>query len=80
MSIISKPACPLTPQFVDFVPQRSAQMASQGLRVLALALKKISSASARDMAADTKNTAAAESSLTFVGLIGLINPARSGVK
>lgn len=37
----------------------------------------VSSGAARDMAADAKNAAGPESGLVFVGLIGLIDPARS---
>ena len=66
-------------QFVEYLSQQSAQMASSGLRVLALAIRKVSKSDATAIAASNK-AALAETELSFVGLIGLIDPPKAGVK
>ncbi|KAJ3300166.1 P-type ATPase [Borealophlyctis nickersoniae] len=73
------PAVPLSDEFVEVVSQRSTQMASSGLRVLGLAMKFVTPQGAVDIINAKKETAA-ESELVFVGLIGLIDPAKAGVK
>ncbi|KAG2232000.1 hypothetical protein INT48_004810 [Thamnidium elegans] len=57
---------------VNRVLQKSARMADGGLRVLALAYKKYSSGSSLDEYA--------EAELTFIGLVGIIDPCKTGVK
>ncbi|KAI8076997.1 hypothetical protein BDF21DRAFT_439139 [Thamnidium elegans] len=57
---------------VNRVLQKSARMADGGLRVLALAYKKYSSGSSLDEYA--------EAGLTFIGLVGIIDPCKTGVK
>ncbi|KAI8622422.1 hypothetical protein BC830DRAFT_1089015 [Chytriomyces sp. MP71] len=73
------PETPLTDDYGNFISQRSEDMASQGLRVLALALRKVSRAEAHKIIGSKKQSEA-ESNLIFVGLIGLIDPPKAGVR
>ncbi|KAJ3413577.1 P-type ATPase [Chytridiales sp. JEL 0842] len=70
---------PLSDEYVNYISDRSVLMAGQGLRVLALAMKKVSNNEAQRII-DSKKQEAAESELVFVGLIGLIDPPKLGVK
>ncbi|KAJ3215942.1 P-type ATPase [Dinochytrium kinnereticum] len=70
---------PLTDSFVNYVSDRSGNMAGGGLRVLALALRRVSVEEGRKIL-DAKREDEAEKELTFVGLIGLIDPPKRGVK
>ncbi|KAI8814697.1 hypothetical protein BJ742DRAFT_671382 [Cladochytrium replicatum] len=67
--------------FVTYVSERAGHMASSGLRVLALAMRKLDGGRGQGEAilAESKSSAA-ETELTFVGLIGLIDPPKAGVK
>ncbi|KAI9095800.1 hypothetical protein DFS34DRAFT_715780 [Phlyctochytrium arcticum] len=70
---------PVTDAFVDLISQKASDMASGGLRVLALAMRRV----APDVGAsiiNSKKESAAETDLTFLGLIGLIDPAKQGVQ
>ncbi|KAI8913353.1 hypothetical protein EDD86DRAFT_187599 [Gorgonomyces haynaldii] len=71
------PSQPIDESFIEFISKKSAQMASGGLRVLALAVKTVSDP---DEIIKAKKPSAAESDLIFVGLIGLIDPPKQGVK
>ncbi|KAL2916648.1 hypothetical protein HK105_203760 [Polyrhizophydium stewartii] len=73
------PTRPLDNAFVDYVSKRSSLMASSGLRVLALAMRKVTADEATTIVKANKHKAA-ESELIFVGLIGLIDPPKAGVK
>ncbi|ORY43768.1 calcium ATPase [Rhizoclosmatium globosum] len=73
------PAEQLTDEYVNYISARSEFMAAQGLRVLALAIRKVTKTDAKRII-DTKKQSEAESELTFVGLIGLIDPPKAGVK
>lgn len=66
-------------EFVDRISKKSAQMASGGLRVLALAIRRVSLNEANNIIHSNKSNSA-ESDLIFVGLIGLIDPPKQGVK
>ncbi|EGF84084.1 hypothetical protein BATDEDRAFT_15466 [Batrachochytrium dendrobatidis JAM81] len=65
--------------FVDYISKRSSIMASSGLRVLALAMRKVTADEGLGIA-KANSYKAAESQLVFVGLIGLIDPPKEGVK
>ncbi|KAI8598649.1 hypothetical protein EDD21DRAFT_309104, partial [Dissophora ornata] len=66
---------PLTEEFYDHVQDASGRMADEGLRVLGLAFKKV-----KFNGGGVMNERYAESELIFLGLIGLIDPARAGVQ
>ncbi|CEP01863.1 hypothetical protein PBRA_008806 [Plasmodiophora brassicae] len=68
-------ATPLTGAFVDHVSTRSERMAAQGLRVLALACRAVPRSQVDAMV----DSAQAETAMVFIGLVGLIDPARPGV-
>ncbi|KAI9207945.1 uncharacterized protein BJ171DRAFT_492135 [Polychytrium aggregatum] len=70
---------PLDDRYVAYVSERATSMASKGLRVLALAMKRQSVAEGSNIIAGKKESLA-ESNLGFVGLIGLIDPPKEGVK
>ncbi|KAJ3019984.1 P-type ATPase [Thoreauomyces humboldtii] len=70
---------PMTDAFVELVSHKASTMASRGLRVLALAMRKVSPAEAQEIIL-AKKESAAERELVFIGLIGLIDPAKAGVK
>ncbi|KAG0173953.1 P-type ATPase [Apophysomyces sp. BC1015] len=62
---------PITESFVAQVSDESTRMATSGLRVLGLGLKKLQTGDSEDFT---------ESDLSFVGLVGLIDPPKEGVK
>jgi Ca2+-transporting ATPase len=67
--------------YANTILSHSSVMASRGLRVLGLGMRNLTNS---DPSPDTilaaKNPNEAEKKLTFVGLIGLIDPPRKGVK
>ena len=69
----------LNDDFVNSLTSKSESMASNGLRVLALALRRVTIDQAQKIV-DSKKPEEAENDLTFVGLIGLIDPPKNGVK
>ncbi|TPX72328.1 hypothetical protein SpCBS45565_g00603 [Spizellomyces sp. 'palustris'] len=70
---------PVGDQFIELVSQKASTMASSGLRVLALAMRHVTAQEAEEII-NAKKESAAEQKLTFIGLIGLIDPAKEGVK
>lgn len=73
------PSVPLTDEYVELLSTQSAQMASCGLRVLAMAVKRISTGEGSRIFKSQKHSEA-ESELSFVGIVGLIDPPKPGVK
>lgn len=75
-------ACPsalINEKYVEFISARSSMMASSGLRVLALAIRRVNAEQGMGII-NSKSAEASESDLCFVGLIGLIDPPKAGVK
>lgn len=70
----------ITEEYEQQVAKKSTEMASLGLRVLGLALRNLESAQEAQSIIDSKDSKQAESNLTYIGLIGLIDPPRQGVK
>ncbi|KAI9353333.1 hypothetical protein DFJ73DRAFT_624448 [Zopfochytrium polystomum] len=70
---------PISTGFVEYLSDRNASMAGKGLRVLALAMRKMTREEAVDVAG-SKKVERAENDLCFVGLIGMIDPPKQGVK
>ncbi|RGB43783.1 hypothetical protein C1646_616641 [Rhizophagus diaphanus] len=68
----------LNDDFVDLVSEQSSRMASKGLRVLGLAFKSVTSEE-NSPSSPNANPLFAEDNLTFVGLIGLIDPPKKAV-
>lgn len=66
--------CAVGTKIIGSVTERNAEMASQALRVLGVAYKDV------DAIPDDLSTETLESGLTFVGLIGMIDPPRLEVK
>ncbi|TPX67302.1 hypothetical protein CcCBS67573_g07541 [Chytriomyces confervae] len=73
------PAAEMSDEYGNYISERAEAMAGQGLRVLAFAIRKVPLADATRIIA-SKKQAEAESNLTFLGLIGLIDPPKAGVK
>lgn len=76
---------PLGEEFDTKVSKESSRMASQGLRILGLAYKEVPLVSSSTLTDDTMNepmvpTEYMEQGLIFIGLIGLIDPPKKGVK
>jgi P-type Ca2+ transporter type 2C len=69
----SEATAPLNDAYVNYISEQSSTMASSGLRVLALALRRVTRLEAKRIL-DSKKQEEAETDLTFVGLIGLIDP------
>lgn len=67
------PDVPMSNAFLQLVSRNSSRMAESGLRVLALAIRKVSLVDAQSIYQSKKSTES-EQNLTFVGLIGLIDP------
>ncbi|ORX64077.1 calcium ATPase [Anaeromyces robustus] len=61
------------------IATRNEQMASRGLRVLALALRKVGHDEAKAIV-KSENMTESEKDLSFIGLIGLIDPPKKGVR
>ncbi|KAI9139413.1 hypothetical protein BKA69DRAFT_1086161 [Paraphysoderma sedebokerense] len=70
-------ATPLNDSAVALISEQSSAMASRGLRVLGLAIRKLPSIPSLSTPAELQKM---ESELNFVGLIGLIDPPKKGVK
>ncbi|CAG8747382.1 26483_t:CDS:2, partial [Racocetra persica] len=80
----------LSDKFIDIVSDQSSRMASRGLRVLGLAFKPVyddissssrfSHDSEKSQDTPTVNPLFDETDLTFIGLIGLIDPPKKAVK
>jgi len=64
---------PLTEQYVDFVSAQAEKMANAGLRVLGFAIRRVNDEEGIGIIKAKKDTES-EKSLSFVGLIGLIDP------
>lgn len=64
---------PLSEDYVEYLSNQCEAMASCGLRVLAVALRKVSADEGKEIIKVGKHHAA-ESNLSFIGLIGLIDP------
>jgi Ca2+-transporting ATPase len=69
----SLPSKELDEEFLEYLSLQSAEMASCGLRVLAMAMKNVSEEEGASIIKSGKH-AMSESKLTFVGLIGLLDP------
>ena len=67
-------------EYMDLVSRQSSSMASLGLRVLGLACRFLSSKQEAEAIIEKKDSKESEKDLVFVGLIGLIDPPREGVK
>ena len=61
--------------YIDYVSTMNHEMASSGLRVLGLAIRKVSVQAASEILA-SKQDSESEKDLVFLGLIGLIDPAK----
>ncbi|KXS13793.1 calcium ATPase, partial [Gonapodya prolifera JEL478] len=68
-----------TDEFEQAISEKSNKLASQGLRVLVLAVRVVSFEDADAMVKSGKPSVA-EQDLVFVGLIGLIDPPKQGVR
>ncbi|OUM68426.1 hypothetical protein PIROE2DRAFT_19856 [Piromyces sp. E2] len=69
----------LTNEVKSLIATRNEQMASRGLRVLALAVRKVGHEEAEAIVKSEKMEQS-ETQLSFVGLIGLIDPPKKGVR
>lgn len=65
--------------FINLVGETSSNMASKGLRVLALGIRYLKLEEAKNIIS-SKNEKESESNIVFIGLIGLIDPPKTGVK
>ncbi|KAL6591922.1 calcium ATPase [Neocallimastix californiae] len=70
---------PLTNEIKALIATRNEQMAGRGLRVLALAIRKVSHEEAHAIV-KSEQQQDSESNLSFIGLIGLIDPPKKGVR
>ncbi|KAG4099134.1 calcium ATPase [Neocallimastix lanati (nom. inval.)] len=70
---------PLTNEAKALIATRNEQMAGRGLRVLALAIRKVGHEEAQAIV-KSENQQDSESNLSFIGLIGLIDPPKKGVR
>lgn len=70
---------PITNEVKALIATRNEQMASRGLRVLALALRKVGHEEAHAIV-KSENIQDSECNLSFIGLIGLIDPPKKGVR
>ncbi|KAL0076999.1 hypothetical protein J3Q64DRAFT_1770100 [Phycomyces blakesleeanus] len=74
-------AVPITEEFAALVADESSRMASQGLRVLGLGVKTAKLTQGwKDTASIESEPSLSEDELVFVGLIGLLDPPKQGVK
>ena len=72
---------PMDEEFATLVTDESSRMASQGLRVLGLAMKtSAADMQMSDLSELSKLPSLAENNFIFVGLVGLIDPPKQGVK
>ena len=65
----------LTPEIIQDIKQREIEMASKALRVIGFAYKKI-----KQIPSDSLKVLEEENNLTYVGMIGMIDPPRETVK
>ncbi|KAI7864745.1 hypothetical protein BDF14DRAFT_1831583, partial [Spinellus fusiger] len=76
----SYPTQPITETFAAKVTEESSRMACQGLRVLGLAIKTVPLKEGWTPASIEQEETFSEDDLAFVGLIGLLDPPKQGVK
>jgi Ca2+-transporting ATPase len=67
------PSEPLNDDYVEYLSNQCATMASCGLRVLAVAIRRVTADEGKEIVKIGKHNAA-ESNLAFIGLVGLIDP------
>lgn len=77
--LINSEQCPITNEIKQLISVRNEQMASRGLRVLALAVRKVEYDEALEIV-KSESQQKSECNLSFVGLIGLIDPPKKGVR
>ncbi|KAI9028210.1 hypothetical protein CLU79DRAFT_787889 [Phycomyces nitens] len=73
-------AVPITEEFAALVADESSRMASQGLRVLGLGVKVAKLSQGWKDTNVESDPSLSEDELVFVGLIGLLDPPKQGVK
>ncbi|KAI9287730.1 hypothetical protein BC943DRAFT_274467 [Umbelopsis sp. AD052] len=66
--------------FINEVSEESCSMAKEGLRVLGLAYRRVDVINALQISTEENDSHYDEADLTFIGLIGLIDPPKEGVK
>ncbi|KAI9270797.1 hypothetical protein BDA99DRAFT_502701 [Phascolomyces articulosus] len=79
---LAKTSTPMNDTFATQVTDESSRMASQGLRVLGLALKVVfrDTDDVTDPTEMARHPSMVEDEFIFVGLVGLIDPPKQGVK
>lgn len=73
-------ARPLSDAHMETIAAQSTRMASSGLRVLGLAMRILPSVDEAQRIIASADSSLSETELTFIGLIGMIDPPRVGVK
>lgn len=71
---------PIDEEALTLISSRDQRMASSGLRVLGLAYRLLQNDDQAKSIVQSEDAAQSECQLTFIGLIGLIDPPREGVK
>ncbi|KAI3654948.1 hypothetical protein MP228_000328 [Amoeboaphelidium protococcarum] len=76
---VDQSTSPVDDTFIEQVSRESSSMAASGLRVLGLALRVVTSAESEEII-NSQKSEFAETKLIFIGLIGMLDPPRQGIK
>jgi len=76
-AILKKKVVPVDDKVLKIIDAKATELASKGLRVLALASRLDKNRKDKDYA--DKDPAKMEKDLTYLGLVGIIDPPREGV-